>query len=164
MLLNIGVRLIWQLSLTPAAYRGYLSSNGLDVSSPFLSKKFLTILQLLSALISGVGMALNWTTLGYYVNMCGDESNRGRFHGLAYQYFTMGYLCALFFGGLIADHFGILTLYCVIPVVTLFAGVVALGLPTPEPIENEIVEQEMGQIPTDSIESIDTLEEPQNQE
>ena len=104
----------------------------------------------MSALFSGLGLALNWTTLGYYVSLCGDENNRGRFHGIAFQYFTTGYLCALFFGGLVADHFGLFTLYCVIPMVTILAGVVALGLPIPEPTDDCVIrEQELAQYTTE---------------
>ena len=136
MFINIGARLIWQLCLVPAAYRYYLMQNGVEVTSPFLSKQFLSVIQIVSALISGLGLALNWTLLGYYVNLCGDQKNRGRFHAIAFQYYTTGYLCALFFSGLIADRLGLFALYCLIPMVTVLAGIVSLWLPIPEPTKN----------------------------
>jgi len=136
MFINIGARLIWQLCLVPAAYRYYLMQNGIEVTSPFLSKQFLSVIQIVSALISGLGLALNWTLLGYYVNLCGDQNNRGRFHAITFQYYTAGYLCALYFSGFVADRFGLFALYCLIPMVTVLAGIVSLGLPIPEPTKN----------------------------
>ena len=133
----------------PAAYRYHLTEQGIEVNSFFLSKQFLSVLQIISALLSGIGIAINWTTMGYYVNMCGDEVNRGRFNGIVLTYFTGGYLCALIFAGFVADNYGLLALYSLIPMVTVFAGLVTLGLPKPEPLEekNEIEEVELGQVP-----------------
>ena len=48
MLLNIGFRMMWQLSFVPAAYRHHLVSNSdgneVEVESPLLSVTFLSVL------------------------------------------------------------------------------------------------------------------------
>ena len=93
-------------------------------------------------MFSGAGTALNWTTFGYYVSICADDGNRGRFTGYAWNFVTLAFLLAMIFGGYVVGRFGYLVFYTVVPIITALAGVVTLWLPTPEPI---IVDGEIDQ-------------------
>ena len=137
MLLNASLRFLWQLSLMPIAcrYKAMQEGNG-EIDNPFLTKKALSVINIIASIISGNAIALNWTTMAYYVNLCANDENRGRYNSIINSYYTMAFLCAMTIGGEIISRFGYVVFYSFTPAVTVLAAIVACWLPTPELVES----------------------------
>ena len=97
--------------------------------------RFLSLIQCIGGLLTGVGIGLNWTCFQSYVGKCSDSKNRGRFNGFFWNFVMLAFFIAEACSGLVIGTGGYLTFFSVVPFVTVIGGMLLLGLPEPEPIE-----------------------------
>ena len=83
--------------------------------------------------MSGSGSAINWVCYGYYVSLCANESNKGRFNGYIWIFIQTAFLAASLIGGSVIGKYGYLSFYTAVPIMTSCATLLSCGLPTPGP-------------------------------
>lgn len=134
------VRSLWIVSFLPPAinYSWELAGNK-RLDGLIYQKNFISVAQIILGLISGCGGAVTWVGFGYYVSMCANPLNKGRFNGYSWFMFYLAFVVGYTLGATLPGINGYLTYYITVTGISWAAGLLALGLPTPEkPDEVEI--------------------------
>lgn len=103
----------------------------------------MSITQVIAGLLTGIGTALNWTCYGAYIGKCSDSSNRGRYNGYIWNFVMLAVFFSVAIPGYIIGTGGYLLFYCIVPCLTATGGIITLGMPEPDLVDEVLEEVEM---------------------
>ena len=91
-LLAATLRVIWEASFILPSVRYHRLQAGEkagDITSWILQIPTIEAISLITALISGCGSAITWVGHGYYIALCANERNKGRFNAYSWILFNI---------------------------------------------------------------------------